>query len=76
MSTVQEIEAAIAKLPPEEFHEVANWIEEQRESAWDRQIEADARNGRLEALHARLTAEHGAKPKIPLHEVLDDAELS
>jgi hypothetical protein len=50
MSTVQEIETAIQKLKPQEIHEVANWLQELREELWDKQIDADARAGRLDKL--------------------------
>jgi hypothetical protein len=50
MSTVAEIESAIAKLKPEEIHEVADWLQELREELWDKQIEADAKAGRLDKL--------------------------
>lgn len=50
MSTVAEIESAIAKLKPEEIQAVADWLQELREELWDRQIEADAKAGRLDKL--------------------------
>ena len=48
--SVHEIEAAIQRLSPEDFAALAEWFDEQREIAWDRQIEADASAGRLDAL--------------------------
>lgn len=50
MSTVLEIEAAIAKLPPKEIEAVANWLAELREEMWDCQIAADAQSGKLNSL--------------------------
>jgi len=50
MSTVQEIENAIQKLEPKEIHRVADWLQEFREELWDRQIDADAKAGRLDKL--------------------------
>ena len=50
MSTVLEIEAAIQKLEPQEIKAVADWLQEYREELWDRQIEADAKAGRLDKL--------------------------
>jgi predicted HAD superfamily phosphohydrolase YqeG len=50
MSTVQEIETAIQKLKPQEIHEVADWLQELREELWDKQIEANARAGKLDKL--------------------------
>ena len=50
MSTVTEIEHAIQKLTPKEIKAVADWLQEFREEVWDRQIEADAKTGRLDKL--------------------------
>ncbi len=72
MSTLAEIEEAIAKLPPSEFRD----LNEQHASAWDWQIEEDAENGKLEALYTRLMEGEGDQPKVPLDEVLDDPKFS
>jgi hypothetical protein len=50
MSTVQEIEAAIQKLEPKKIYEVGDWLDELREELWDKQIDADAKTGRLDKL--------------------------
>lgn len=50
MSTVQEIEAAIASLPKEEFWKLTDRLLALREDAWDRQIEADSQAGKLDRL--------------------------
>jgi hypothetical protein len=76
VSTVQEIEAAIEKLPPKEFLALCDRLREKHADAWDRQIEADARSGKLDALYARLEQENRGQPEIPLDEVLDDGKLS
>jgi len=47
---VQEIETAIQKLKPQEIHEVADWLQELREELWDKQIQADAKAGKLDKL--------------------------
>jgi len=47
MSTVLEIESLISELPPEEFWKLADWFDEAKAEAWDKQIEADATAGRL-----------------------------
>jgi hypothetical protein len=51
--SLQEIEIAIAGLPPKEIHELADWLDELRGQLWDKQIEADAKAGRLDALISR-----------------------
>lgn len=76
MSTLAEIEAAIAKLPPAEFRELLQRLNERDAEAWDRQIEQDAQNGKLDTLYARLMEEEANQPKISLDEVLDDPKLS
>ena len=75
MSTVQEIEEAIAKLPAEEFRVLLERLRERDAEAWDRQIETDSQNGRLDALYAQLTRGDGENSKVALDEVLDDSKL-
>jgi hypothetical protein len=60
MSTVQEIEAAIARLKPEEIKAVAEWLQEYREEAWDRQIAADAKAGKLDSFIKEAKADYRA----------------
>jgi hypothetical protein len=50
MSTVQEIEDAIRKLPAEDLAELRAWFAEFDAAAWDRQFEQDVAEGRLDAL--------------------------
>ena len=65
MSTVQEIQAAIQKLKPQEIHEVADWLQELREELWDRQIDADAKAGRLDKMVAKAKAGYRAGKATP-----------
>jgi hypothetical protein len=60
MTTVEEITAAIAALPPEKVDQVRAWLDEWAEAEWDAQIEQDERAGRLDALADRALAEHRA----------------
>ncbi|MDT0632345.1 hypothetical protein [Rubrivirga litoralis] len=48
--SVQELEAAVSQLDPEELARFAKWFEEYQADEWDRQFEADVAAGRLEAL--------------------------
>lgn len=48
MSTVADIEAAISSLPQDEFWKLAEWFDERKADAWDKQIEEDAKAGRLD----------------------------
>ena len=50
MSTIPEIEAAIRKLAREELSKFRAWFDEFDAEAWDRQLEEDARAGRLDRL--------------------------
>jgi hypothetical protein len=53
MSTIAEIEAAIQKLPPDQFAQVRDWIAALDAQRWDAQLEADAASGKLDALGAK-----------------------
>ena len=52
MSSISEIKQAILDLPRVEYVEIVEWLRELEEEEWDRQIEADAKAGRLDALAA------------------------
>jgi hypothetical protein len=60
MRSIEEIEAEIAKLTPAEVRKVAKWLEELLAEEWDKQIEADAKNGRLDFLFEEAEAERKA----------------
>jgi hypothetical protein len=66
MTTVEEITAAIAELPPEQVAQVREWLNERVEAEWDAQIEQDERAGRLDALADRALAEYRAGRTRPL----------
>lgn len=76
MSTVQEIESAILKLPQGDFELLAEWFDHQRETAFDRQIAADAKSGRLDALYQRAQAHSAGQPDQPLDEFLRQRRVS
>jgi hypothetical protein len=65
MSTVEQIEAAIEKLPREEFFRLRDWMRDRFDEAWDRQIEEDIRAGRLDRLAQEAIAEHRAGKTLP-----------
>ena len=58
MTTVKEIEKAIAELPPQKFSILRNWFEEFAAARWDKQIEADAKAGKLDAIAAKAMADY------------------
>lgn len=65
MSSVAEIEQAIAKLPAGEFVELERWFDDERNRKWDRQIEADAQSGKLRELYERLQSENQGQILFP-----------
>lgn len=64
--SMQELENAIRNLSPEEFSQLARWIDEYRADQWDRRIEADIRAGRLNAAGKQADAEFDAGRCTPL----------
>ena len=64
--SVQEIEAAIEKLPPDDLAALAAWFAEHRAAAWDAQIERDLDAGRLDAVLDAAEAEADAGRSRPL----------
>ena len=60
MSTLQEIEEAIEKLPIQQFWQLAEWLDERKSAAWDRQIEKDAKNGKLNRVAEEAVREYRA----------------
>jgi hypothetical protein len=50
MSTVDDIEAAISNLPPQDFARVRDGLLGQESRLWNKQIEQDAAAGRLKPL--------------------------
>jgi hypothetical protein len=64
--SVEELESAIAKLPPAEFARLATWFAEYEAERWDRQIEEDQRRGRLDAVIQRVRADIAAGRSTPL----------
>ena len=76
MSSVVEIERAIASLPLKEFVELEQWFDAERNRKWDRRIEEDAQSGKLREVYERLKSENQGQPNMPLDEFLDNKELS
>ncbi len=73
MSTVEEIEAAVRKLSAEEQYRLARRLQDVLWEAWDRQIEEDARSGRLDHILAEVEADIAAGRTKPLDEIVDDS---
>jgi hypothetical protein len=50
MNRVEETEAAINSLPPEEFRLIAQWFRELEQTRWDAQMDQDSSAGKLDFL--------------------------
>jgi hypothetical protein len=60
MTTVDDIEKAVAKLTPEQLAKFRTWFEEYQARLFDETIERDAKAGRLDKLIAKVRANHKA----------------
>ena len=60
MTKVQAIEEQIKQLSPDELAELREWLLEHDWAEWDRRIERDSANGKLEQLFAKARADHAA----------------
>jgi len=58
MTAIQSLEEQVKKLYPEELREFREWFFEWDADDWDRQIERDAKAGKLDALAAEALAEY------------------
>ncbi len=74
MSTVADIIAAVKQLPESEKGEFLDLLRDiDFEDAWDRQIEADAKAGRLDGLWNAALKDIKAGRTKPLDEIINDA---
>lgn len=60
MSQVEKIEIQIAELSSAELAAFRKWFVEFDASAWDRQLEADVKAGRLDGLAENALKDHAA----------------
>ncbi|MBV9549246.1 MAG: hypothetical protein JO256_06175 [Alphaproteobacteria bacterium] len=58
--SVEELEKAIVALPAKDRMRLRDWLDELTADEWDRQIEADIKAGKLDALADEAIAEHKA----------------
>lgn len=64
--SITEIEAEIAKLPPEELNQLMSWLERHYARIWDEQIAYDLDAGRLDSVLAEVDKEYEAGLAKPL----------
>jgi len=70
VSTLVEIEAAIAKLSAADFRELLRRLNDRDADEWDRQIDEDAKAGRLDVLWQQAKQEIAEGKAISLDEFL------
>ena len=70
MVTLDEIEAAIHKLPESEARVLANRLQVYLDDLWDQQLESDLESGRLDTLISRAERDIAENRVRDLDEVL------
>jgi hypothetical protein len=66
MTKLEKIEQEIAALDPKDVRKLADWLDDYKAELWDRQIEADAKAGKLDELAEQALADHRAGRTRPL----------
>jgi hypothetical protein len=57
MDRVEEIEAAISGLPPEEYRRIFEWFRQLDQTRWDKQMDRDSAAGKLDFLFGEAESE-------------------
>jgi hypothetical protein len=57
MSRVEEIEAAIEGLPPDEYRRIVQWFRVREQRRWDERLDADSSTGKLDFLFDEAESE-------------------
>ena len=60
MTTVEEIEQAAERLAPSDFDRLASWISARYHDLWKRQMDNDAKSGKLDFLFNEAAAQRQA----------------
>jgi hypothetical protein len=66
MADVKSLEQAVEALDPSALAEFRRWFAEFDAAAWDRQLEADASAGKLDALLSEAEDDYRNQPHRPL----------
>jgi hypothetical protein len=66
IKTIEELESAVASLSAQELSHFSKWFEEFMADQWDRKIEADILEGRLDAAGKRADDDFDAGRCKPL----------
>lgn len=62
MDRVEEIEAAINSLPPEEFRQILEWVRLLEQTRWDEHLDRDSLAGKLDFLFEEAENEFAQRP--------------
>ncbi len=57
MDRVEEIEAAISGLPPDEYQRIFQWFRQLEQTRWDEQMDRDSAAGKLDLLFEEADSE-------------------
>jgi hypothetical protein len=60
MTTVAELTGAVKRLPKKDLARFRKWFVDYDSAVWDRQIESDQRDGRLDAMSREARRDHRA----------------
>ena len=60
MPGIKDIQSAIKNLPPADFDQLKDWVDEIAAEKWDKQIESDIEAGKLDAIADKAIARHKA----------------
>lgn len=66
MTNLEQVEAQVQQLNAVDFAKFREWFHEYEWQAWDRQIERDAKSGKLKALAEKALADHAAGRTKPV----------
>jgi len=61
MERLEEIEAAIASLPPEDYRRLVEWFRKREQARWDDQMDNDSAAGKLDFLFREAESESAQK---------------
>ena len=61
MDRVEEIEAAIQGLPPQEYQRLVQWFRAREQGRWDEQMDRDSSSGKLDFLFEEAERESAEK---------------
>ena len=66
LRNLSSLQQQVQALPHEDLAQFRAWFLEFDQDAWDKQIEQDAKSGRLDALAERALQDHAAGKTTPL----------